>query len=185
MLLAQLLQERDIVSAPEALLNSKGARQMPDVLVDFSGLRTAIEGEVADQPNAEPKALSSAKRRVEQGIAQIGMAVVYPAELRVADFSKAKTAMQHARFRVAVVTESGPTGFTECSIDELAGILRRTFDQLVKEDAVSQAVELIESGIERFASAVIALPALVPRMAEVLGIRDVSDEKSGDSEEDE
>jgi len=83
-ILAQLLEERGIVSAPEEILHTlaEKTRQMPDVLVDFLGLRTAIEGEVDDQPNYAKKALESAQGRVEQGIVHIAVAIVYPCSLR-------------------------------------------------------------------------------------------------------
>lgn len=84
--LAQILQERGVVSVPEKVvrnvLSKTGQRRMPDVLVNFMGLRTVMEGEVDDQPDAKKRALESAKKRVEEGIAHIGVAVIYPAFLR-------------------------------------------------------------------------------------------------------
>ncbi|MCX8036056.1 MAG: hypothetical protein N3D11_03160 [Candidatus Sumerlaeia bacterium] len=51
-LIAQLLQERGVISAPEQILDVANIprRKMPDVLVYYNGLRTLIEGEVGDQP---------------------------------------------------------------------------------------------------------------------------------------
>ncbi len=49
------------------------------------------------------------------------------------------------------------------------------FDQLVQENVVAQAVAVLEAGIEQFASAVGGAPAIVPRMAEALGIRELDD----------
>lgn len=41
--LAQVLQAREVASAPEQLLHIKGqGRKMPDVIVHFNGLRTAL-----------------------------------------------------------------------------------------------------------------------------------------------
>ncbi len=84
MLLAQVLQARGVVSAPEQILRVKGqGRRMPDVIVNFNGLRAAIEGEIGYRPNAGRLALQSARQRVEHGIAHIGVAVVYPASLTI------------------------------------------------------------------------------------------------------
>lgn len=130
-LLAQLLRERGIVSAPEDVLSSAEGRRMPDVLVDFAGLRTAIEGEVDDQPNAQDKARAAAVRRVEQGIAQIGLAVVYPSHLRRVEFSAVKQSLQQAELLVAVVTEAGASGYATSNVDGLAETLRHAFDQLL------------------------------------------------------
>ncbi len=182
-LLAQLLCERGIVSAPEDVLASTEGRRMPDVLVDFSGLRTAIEGEVADQPKASEKAIASATKRVEQGIAQVGLAVVYPAELRHKPFPDLKSSLGTSSLQVAVATEAGASGFADSSVDGLAGILRGAFDQLVQENAVSEAVAHLEAGIETFASAVSAAPGIVPRLADVLGIRELPKAGAKDEEE--
>ena len=181
-LLAQLLREREIISAPEDVLATAEGRRMPDVLVDFAGLRTAIEGEVADQPDANEKALSSARGRVEEGIAQIALAVVYPAELRQKDFPTLKADLSKANLKVAVVTEAGPSGFADANVDGLAEILRNTFDQLVQENVVAQAAALLESGIEKFAAAVAGSDAILSRMAEALGVRELpkEDKNPGD-----
>jgi hypothetical protein len=168
--LADLLRARGIVSAPEDVLASPEGRRMPDVMVDFAGLRTAIEGEVSDQADAHEKALSSARARVEQGIAHIGLAVVYPAELRRENYAQLRTAMNASTMDVAVVTEAGPTGFVPCSVDGLAEILRGAVDQLVQENVVQEAVAVIEAGIEQFAGAVGGAPPVVARMADALGI---------------
>jgi hypothetical protein len=86
-LLAQLLYKRGVISAPENIVKSNlgQGRRMPDVIVSFNGLRTAIEGEVGDHADAHQLALASARQRVEEGIAHIGAAVVYPERLRKSD----------------------------------------------------------------------------------------------------
>ncbi len=61
-LLAQLLQERGVISAPENIiyLGADHKRRMPDVtIVNFQGLRTVIEAEVGGLPDAQNKALLS------------------------------------------------------------------------------------------------------------------------------
>lgn len=99
-LLAQVLQERGVVSAPEQILHVKGhGRKMPDVIVNFRGLRTAIEGEIGYRPNAYQLALQSAQQRVEQGIAHIGIAVVYPEHLGTLDFQTLQTQFAQTEFR--------------------------------------------------------------------------------------
>jgi hypothetical protein len=172
--LAQLLRERGIISAPEDVLKYKGKRRMPDVLVDYSGLRTAIEGEVSDQPKAEEKAIKSATKRVEDGIAHIGVAIVYPEILRNKKLDALPSSLEACSLRIAVTTEAGQTGFVDGDLDYLADILRRTFDQLVREDVVNRAVAKLEGGIEQYARVVSSSPATCERIAESLGIRELS-----------
>lgn len=178
-LLAQLLQERGVITAPEEILRAtpERGRRAPDVIVNFHGLRTAIEGEVDDQPGAEVRALESARGRVEEGIAHIGVALVYPARLRSVAFDDLKSQLEDAPLRMAVVTEAEETGFTEAGIESLAGILRRAFDQLVREDVVVQAVTALEAGVNGFAGVVKESPGIAVRLAEILGIRKLPGEK--------
>ncbi len=186
-LLAQLLEERGIVSAPEDVLRTTpdSPRKMPDVLVDFSGLRTAIEGEVDDQQNYGPKAIGSARKRVEQGIAHIGVAIIYPASLRNHPFTKLKREIEKCELRVAVVTEGGESKFVQGSVDQLGEILRRTFGELVQEDVVAQAVAALEAGIEKFAGTISEKPGTVARLADVLGIRELPEREKKSSVEEE
>ncbi len=175
-LLAQLLQERGVVAAPENIIKSVlSGVKMPDVLVEFNGLRTIIEGEVGDQPDAEAKAIESARQRVAQGIAHIGVALVYPACLRDEEFIYLKSELAHSKLKIAIFTESEDTGFIDGDVGYLENALRHAFDQLVKEDVVAQAVALLDAGIEQFAGVVAAHGADVQRMAEALGIREMPD----------
>ncbi|MCK4334402.1 hypothetical protein KAX06_06430 [candidate division WOR-3 bacterium] len=184
-LLAQLLQERGVISTPEDIIKVgiEKARRMPDVIVDFRGLRTVIEGEVSDQPNAETKAFDSAKKRVVEGIAHIGVAVVYPAELREVEFDRLKLTLEKSKLRIAIFTESEEGGFVEADVDYLKDALRLAFENLVKEDIVSKAVAVLNLGVENFAKNIVAKKGIVGRIAKVLGIRELPAEKDKNKEE--
>lgn len=184
-LLAQLLQERGVITAPEEVLRAtpERRRRAPDIIVNFHGLRTAIEGEVDDQSDADNRALESARGRVEEGIAHISVAIVYPARLRSVAFDDLKSQLEDSPLRMAVVTEAEETGFTEASIDSLAGALRRAFDQLVQEDVVARAVAALEAGIEEFASVLSDSPGTAVRLAEILGIRELPAEDNSKPED--
>ena len=65
-LFAQLLEERGLVAAPEQIISRLDlrTRRMPDVLVDFQGLRLAIEFRVL-QVNGLPPIRAIAVRRLD------------------------------------------------------------------------------------------------------------------------
>jgi hypothetical protein len=184
-LLAQLLQERGVIAAPENVIRLGHSlhRKMPDVMVNFQGLRTIIEGEVDDQPNAREKALSSIRKRVEDGIAHIGIAVIYPAFLRNVVFNVVKQSLADCDLEIAIVTESIQTGFITGDVDYLESSLRHVFDHLVAEDVVAEAVATLEVGIDKFASTLASKPGDIGRVAEILGIRSL-EEKPEREEED-
>jgi len=174
-ILAQLLHERGVVSAPEKILRrvaQERQRRMPDVIVTFQGLRTIIEGKVGDQAGAEDAVLRQAKERVEEGVSHIGIALLYPACLRQVPFEDLKGELARAALRMAVYSEAGGTGWREGDLDQLAELLRRTYSELVREDVVAQAAAALREGVETFGEALLSAPGSVERAAEALGSRE-------------
>jgi MoaA/NifB/PqqE/SkfB family radical SAM enzyme len=181
-LLAQLLQERGVISVPEGIIQlmSFENRRIPDVLVTFRGLRTAIEGEFGYQKKSKERALRAARRRVEEGISHIGVAVLYPEILaQVDEFASLKNNLSKSELQIAIVTESGDTGFVSANIDYLVSALSHAFEQLVEEDIVARAVAKLDCGIERFARVMVAKKGDIGRVAECLGIRELSHDEKG------
>ena len=58
--LAKVLSARGLVTTPETIQSSGGARKMPDVLVLFHGLRVILEGKVGGRTQAESDAAGQA-----------------------------------------------------------------------------------------------------------------------------
>lgn len=185
-ILAQLLQKRGVISVPEKIIQSglEHHKRMPDVIVSFNGLRTAIEGEVGDHADAQSLAISSARHRVEEGIAHIGVAIVYSEHLRKIEFVHLESELAESELDIAIVTESEETGFVKGNVNYLESQLRHAFDQLLKEDVVARAVEKLDAGIAKFANALADKGGVTERMAEALGIRGLPERKL-DVEEDE
>jgi len=173
-ILAQILEEHGVISAPERIIKARPGmtRKMPDVLVYFRGLRLIIEGKVEDAPNAEESALSAARQRVEDGLAHIGVAVVYPMSLRKLErASQLKKGLEECELRVAMVSESGESGFSTANIAQLIDMLYQTFDRLVKEDVVKRATEILNEAVEKAAPVLAAIPGFPGEAARILGIR--------------
>lgn len=121
--LAQLLQRRGLVATPESILKaaSEGPRQrhIPDVMVDFQGLRLVIEGDF-DVGSAESDVAAQTRERVEKGISHLGVAVLYPRSLRLVAFSKLEGELEKALLRFAVVTEAPDApNFSEGRVGDL------------------------------------------------------------------
>lgn len=176
--LAQLLQERGVASAPESIASVAQVEdvRIPDVLVRFRGLRVAIEGEVSDAPDAAHEALASAWRRVSDGIAHIGLAVVYPQQLRSTGFRELREELSDAVLQITVACEAGDIGPIDGTVEDLERALRHAFDQLVEEDAVRKAVELLRAEIDGMAVALEGKDATRDRLRKTLGIGEVHTE---------
>lgn len=165
--LADLLNQRGVVAGAENIFYEGRVRHMPDVIVQFQGLRLAIEGEF-EAADARAKAQASATRRVESGIAHMGMGVVYPWHLREVQQRDLREAMTAAQLDIVVISEAGESGFNTGSIEDLEQLLRRTFEQLLLEDIVAEAVALIDVAVDRFAAMAMASPGITGRILHVL-----------------
>jgi hypothetical protein len=170
--LARELSRRGIVSAPETIDRSDArARRLPDVVVSFRGLRVVLEGKTDDVQNARVIVSDQARARVADGLAQIAVAIIYPASLRTVSFGDLPAAMSAARLFVQVHTEAGPGPWLPANgVDVLSGVLLRTHEQLVNEDVVAEAVDIIEAGIARFVREVRTIPSGMDRMAALLRV---------------
>jgi hypothetical protein len=188
-LLAQLLQERGLdVSAEQIIEEPSGLRRMPDVIVDFQGLRLAIEGEFASR-SAHEKASRSANQRVEDGTAHMGMALVYPAVLRTTGggISKLKESLSGSRLEFAIITENEAASraalfpvlvrdrpqFLKGDIEDLAEALRKSYEGLIEDRALERAVAFLSQGIDGFVGSLNPQPATTSRFASALEIREL------------
>ena len=170
--LAQLLQERGLVTAPESIvkLSLEEGIRMPDVIVNYNGLRTVIEGEIDKDPNCRERALESAGKRVEDAIAHIGIAVIYPDYLRPLDFKLLKESLSNAKLDMAIISEMGTTGYVNGDLDYLKDALNNTFEQLLREDVVSQAVAVLDANVGHFARILVTQKGSMERVVEKLDI---------------
>jgi hypothetical protein len=184
--LAQTLEEHGVISAPERIIKARPGmtRRMPDVLVYFRGLRLIIEGKVEDALNAEESALKAARKRVEEGLAHIGVAVLYPASLRKIERpSQLKKGLEESRLRVAIYSESGESGFTSTDIGNIPNILFQAFDQLVQEDVVKRATEILDEAVEKVAPGLAVIHGFPREAAKILGIRALPTRKKSKADE--
>lgn len=186
--LAQVLGDRGLVALPEQILTSaRGTVQLPDVLIDFRGLRMAIEAEFASSPNSATRAYSKAAQRVEDGIAHIGVAIVYPTRLRHTGFGRLKESLEQSTLKFAVVTEiqspetqlhlfdegAFTPQYLTGKVDDLVDVLTRSYDQLVQDDTLERAVQVMHVAMEFVVESMRSQPASTDRVAMALGIRDV------------
>jgi hypothetical protein len=182
-LLAQLLQERGVIAAPEQILKSKlDSVKLPDVLVDFQGLRLIVEAEFAG-PGAQQAAYNSAAARVETGIAHIAIAVVYPRKLKTVGFARLKDDLASSRLQYLILNEvelspeevptlidRGIPHFGSGVVDDVVDSLNRSYERLIKDETLERAVARLEADIELFARAAMCKKGWLGRLAEALNV---------------
>ena len=137
--LANCIFARGVAAAPETIT---ARHQTPDVIATFRGLRCAFEGKIADVPSAKQIVSADAAKRVDQGIAHLAIAVVYPRELRNTPFDKLAHAINASSFEFMIYTENGPGEFKSGGVDAILEELRRAHEGIVRDDAMTQPLSL-------------------------------------------
>lgn len=148
--LATLLDRRGLVSAPERIKRTSYGKRLPDVtVVDYLGVRTTIEGRIADAQGVESSLDLDASRRVDEGISPMCIAVIYPANLRAtSSFGELSEEMSSATLRIRIYTEGEVGSWSEATVDGLAEVLRRAYDSLIRQDILEAAVVELRASIE-------------------------------------
>lgn len=166
--LAACLATHGVEADPETIL--RGGRSRPDVMANFRGLRCAVEGKISDAPQAKRAVLADARRRIEQGIAHLAIAVVYPAAIRTSDFSGLEKTMASVELSFAVLTEAEVGGWHAGGVGEIAAELRRAHDVIVRDDVLQQAVNTLSIGLAEVADALLTNRGACDRLISLLGV---------------
>jgi hypothetical protein len=166
--LAQVIVARGLNASPESI-RSRGAEK-PDVLISFRGLRCVIEGKIADVANARGVVLDDATARLDSGLAQLAIAVVYNEKLRQTALSSLPAAMAKTPHEFCICTEIAPGDWRQGSIDEILESLRRAHDVLATDDAVRQSADELSVGLTEIANVFMDDTSVCDRLVDLLAI---------------
>jgi hypothetical protein len=159
---------------PESIRRRAGGEhhRLPDVtLADLWGVRIIVEGKIFDGEAQRRSLLESARRRVEEGLCPICLAVLYPPALRnVETLTALRHSLEAATLEVRVISEGDDGTWSESNIGTLVELVRRGYELLVEEDVVTRAVAELESAIDTSARVIAAGRGTTERLADMLGI---------------
>ena len=153
---------------PETILDH--GRAKPDVMVKLRGLRCAIEGKVEDVADAQNVVLGDARGRVDQGIAHLAVAVVYPRNLRTTAIKQLASELDLTQFQFSVLTDAGDGPWHRGQISDILNELRRAHDIVVRDDVLQQAVDTLNIGLATVANALFSSGSTCDRLIQLLGI---------------
>lgn len=172
--LAQLLSERGMLGVPETITKAVPGRtkKLPDITItDYWGLRLIIECRLATSGSVKTSLAADAKQRVVDGIGHICLAVLYPKELKtIESLAALRKTVAKTTFQVRVFSESDDGSWSDASLDELADILRSSYELVITDDVVTQSVNDLSNAIEGVTMAVVSTTATPERLATLLGI---------------
>lgn len=171
--LAQLLNEDGLVSIPESIQQAPltRVRSMPDVLVIYQGLRCVIEGEFETTTSSRDRVQKEAVARLESGIAQMAIGILYPPTLRYIPLDELPTALRQTHLSFVLCTDAHTPKWQQGTLQQIEDDLRRAWQFIAADDVVIRAVETLTQGMEPLIDAILAEPAQAERLAQLLGIQ--------------
>src|ERR1700682_2019787 len=176
-LLAQCICDTGLTADPENILKAHGSRHMPDVLVYLQGLRCSIDGKYDDNPNCREELEDQVSKRLSNGLAHIGVGVVYPTALRsLNDFGKLKSTLQKEILKFFIGAETDKPTWQTGNLNHLLEQLRSTQATLATDDVVSWGVEQLQAGMHGLISVLVRNPAACENLTALMGVYEESKE---------
>lgn len=175
--LARLLRQHGIVSAAEQIITlpRTGGRAMPDVLVEYQNLRLIIEGKIDRNLESGRQAQKQAYDRVVSGLAHLALAVLYPQSL--ATVTDHESVLAQSKLQISVFgefSESEDAPWEQGTVDDIADLLMRSYDRMIRGDVVRQAADTIRQATEDFSVVFQDSPAALDRAVRALGIHSLA-----------
>ena len=161
---------RGIRATPEAIKKKGKSKALPDVLLDFHGLRLIIEGKVDDVQDAHNVVSKQALSRIEEAIAHVSMAVVYPATLRSVPFPDLKYEIAKCDLEFRVFSENGASNWRKGRLHTIMAELRRIQELLAKDDTVQQAADDLREKLDGIADLFSVNEGVCDRLTQILGV---------------
>ena len=178
---AENLARFGVAASPETVNKLKGV-SLPDVVFIFRGLRCVVEGKHADVAQARKKVATQAIERIESGLAQITIAVIYPKELRTTAFDKLPDRLANSDFEFAIATEVGLTDWRTGGTAQILDELRRAQQSLAGDDAVQKMAEQLSARLDGIANIFLAQPVVCDRLTKILGVGSPTNETADDAD---
>ena len=161
--LAELLDKRGLITIPENTMKTISGRKMPDILIGvYEGIQINPEGKY-DTRQGRKEVEEQCKGRINDGIANMSIAVCYPPELANVKFQDLPKELEASEFAIKIFSVAGKnspvnnkewyedmskTGFEQSDIGGITKIIKNCHQELIVEDTVQKNVKLIEDAIE-------------------------------------
>jgi len=180
--LANILADRGLDANAETIIS--GGR--PDVLINLEGLKLILEGRT---PAGKAQLDRDAMERIEEGLADISMAVVYAEELKfAASMADLKAKIERVRYDGAIYSLNSKgiasLSFNGSTLDELVQTINSVFHLRVQNEVVREQVSELQGTIENVVNKASATnlffdsDALVSRLKEALGVGNGDEDES-------
>jgi len=176
--LGQLLSEYGFISEAEEIISISKSKAQPDVIIySDNGVKIIIE---ARNIRCSRNVLfSDAKKRIENGLCDIALALFYPDFLcKSKDIKYALRKMSYSgRLYIRVNSNLDKQDFSNLSFEDFLSILRKSIDNIISRDRLSKLVSEVEYEFKSITKEIENLPLFdslnetTIKLAEILNIK--------------
>ena len=172
--LATILASKGLDANAETVVRGR----LPDILINLEGIKLMLEGRTSSQ---QASLMRDARKRIEEGLADISMAIVYPEGLGYASsMAQLKAQIESSRYlgTVFYLDSIGLASvpFADASLDEIVQTINTVYRLRIQNDIVRDQVKNLDDTIERVVQQAslnnlfFNSEALVTRLKHALGI---------------
>lgn len=161
--LASLLVERGLGATAEVKLHIGKKRNLPDILMLVNGVNVILEGKY-DSSSARESLKMQCKQRIDKGLAEISVGVVYDSDQITSGILIANQKQIRERLKKMILQakiwsleqealseSTDDAGWNKVTVDELASVIRDAANNVASEDVLARAVERIERCVDKMA----------------------------------
>lgn len=177
-LLAHALGRRGIRAVAEQVEKQGRTRSMPDIRVSLFGLPIVVEAKY-DGPGARADVEQQARERLEQSLAAVTVALLYPSALQTS--GNLERDLQGAQLEAKFFAPGRSSGWvTVAGVAGLSGALEQARGELADDDVVRDSADLLHYVVEGFANAVESQPGRLRTLLALVAASDAAGAGRGD-----
>ncbi len=174
--LAKIVSELGVVADAETVL-SRGQHR-PDVLFQLRGLRVVIESKIGDTQGAGENALKDAMERVQNNIAHIAVALVYPNKIATTPTNEIYDKLKVTKLKFCVISENSTSvEWTSGTPADMMESVRRAQELLAKNVLVEKTASRLSVHLENIAALWKGQSGPCENLAELLGMTTTNNEE--------
>ena len=166
---ADLLDDLGIMSEPETIQFHKGKKRLPDIIIgEYHGVNVVIEAKIESGSKSERELDRECIKRIEEGIAEIVLGVIYPKHIRNVPSNKLIEELSKSILQINVYTPMKTLGWNSVDVYELSSVIKRAYETLIGEDIITEAVELLDNTIDHVSEVFLNFKGTKGRLEEIL-----------------
>lgn len=180
--LAKVLSEHGLNASPENIIKHS---KLPDVIINVQGIKIIIEGRTGNKAGL----IKLAKRRIENGLTEISIAVFYNEDLKNSEtLEELKNKIKRNKYSGVILhrVKEGikETSFNDKGIDEFVSLIQTTISLIVNLDILKEIIRDVKTELERIVEFLSTRSfwfdnaVLIDKLKRILALEDVKKDRN-------